>query len=121
MKIYSGFKNDRADLSIHEVSDETLYTEIDSHTKNLVAAFEIKYANAVNPDNEFKRYLIIPDLNKLQSLPPHVKKIFVLIDEANGLQFENAEQLIRECGERNIQLFSNNKLINERQSYPYGK
>jgi hypothetical protein len=120
MKIYSGIKNNRADLSIHNVSADTLYTEIDSPLSTLVAAFEIKYSNAVHP-NEFETDLIKPDLDKLKSLPKEVKKIFVFIDEANGLSDFNVQSYINECAERDIQLFSNNKRINEKQNYLYGK
>ena len=121
MKIYDlPYKNERADLIVHEVSKNTLYTAIDSHKKTLKCAIEVKFANAVNPDYEFKRALIIPDLNKLSSLPEEVKKIYVFLDEADRLADTNADFLIKECNERRIQLFTNNKSINYKLNYPYG-
>jgi hypothetical protein len=121
MKIYdSPYKNERADLTIHEVYTDTLYSAIDSHKKTLKCAVEVKFANAVHPNYEFKRNLIIPDLNKLSSLPDNVEKVYVFLDEANGLATTNADFLIKECDERKIFLFTNNKYINYNLNYPYG-
>ena len=121
MKIYDlPFKNERVDLSIHEVYSDTLYSQIDSHKKTLRCAVEVKFANAVHPNYEFKKDLIIPDLNKLSSLPDIVEKVYVFLDEADGLAKENADLLIQECNERNIFLFSNNKYINFQLNFPYG-
>lgn len=122
MKVYDlPYKNERADLTVHDVRPGTLYREAESHKKSLKCALEVKFANAAHPNYEFQRNLILPDLNKLSSLPAGIEKIFVFLDEADGLSQANADMLFKECNDRKIWLFTNNKYLNTLLNFPYGQ
>jgi hypothetical protein len=122
MNIY-GLNNkvDRADLSIHKIESETLYTSRDKYIENLVCAIEIKYANAKSPNFDFLNGSVNKDLNKLSRLGEKVEKVFVFIDEADRTLEDNLNNLIEVCRTDGITLFTNNKYINSHNEFAYGK
>ncbi|MBL7736440.1 MAG: hypothetical protein JNL51_13350 [Chitinophagaceae bacterium] len=121
MKIYGGNgRSSRCDLTIQRAVPGVLQTTHKMATDSVVAAIEIKYANAAHPGNEFKNGAIAADLDKLTTLQG-VDKYFVLIDEAEGVSETDIRWLTYTCEEKCIQLFANNPLAMELCNYPFGE
>jgi hypothetical protein len=120
-KIYPGDnnRNNKADLTIYRIVPGALHTSREIVRQSLVAVMEIKYANAVHPNYEFARNLIMADLEKL-SLISQIQRYFVLLDEADRVGEQHIRWLVNECRQRHIQLISNNRLANRLLSFPYG-
>ena len=110
---------DKADLTIHRISSDMLYLERDIYVNNLECVIEIKYANARQPDFDFGKGAIEKDILKLNSFGNNVKKVFAFIDEADNTSEENLDWLMKQCREKEILLFSNNKYVNQHLNFPY--
>lgn len=75
----------RADLTIHRVSCDELWTSRPQIFGSLDSVIEIKYANIRQPLFDFNQGGIEKDFKLLKSLPPSVKRYFLLIDEAEAI------------------------------------
>jgi len=110
MPIYGkSARSGSSDLSLHEITAPPLWVHEGDMQRSLVAVLEIKYINYKAPKFWFDNGGIIADIEKLETLPDHIMKYLLLLDEASSVNADSANR-IRERA-NNICILSNNDCL----------
>ncbi len=100
-----------ADLSVHNTSEQQLWSFRDDYRSSCKAVIEIKYENFKQPHFEFNRGNIESDIKKLSLLKEDIEKFFIIMDEANQISAKVANSIVNMAKGTGVVLLSNNKNI----------
>ena len=114
LSIYKEHPNARADLSVHKVENNSLWTTNNSLFDSLLAVIEVKYANFVNPDFDFVRGNIAKDILNLSSLKSGIGRFLLIIDEGCKISPQLINYTHHEAIKYQIEILSNNPGFNRK-------